>query len=108
MRPETDHILLNAIGTLTLSVAPEVTTPFGQGQLGLIAALMYFSAAEYDTAAEVRATENRELRALFADAAQARIGLADELYKALAAAGESTDADLRIGTLNGANAELKA
>ncbi|MFW6027251.1 MAG: hypothetical protein ACOC91_00435 [bacterium] len=107
MAPENDHILLNAIGTLTMSVAPEVTTPFGQGQLGLIAALMYFAAAEHDRAADTVAFENREMRALFADAAKARIGLDKGLRGELAEAAESTDADLKISTLSAANAGLK-
>lgn len=108
MAPENDHVLLNAIGTLTMAVAPEVTTAFGQGQLGLIAALMYFAAAEHDTAADTVARENREMRALFADAAKARTRLDDGLRGALAQAAESADADIKISTLNATNSRLKA
>lgn len=108
MTPAADHILLNAIGTLTTSVAPEVTTPFGQGQLGLIAALMYFASLEYESAADTAARENREMRSLFADAARTQTGMAEEFQQALLDAANSTDADLCISTLNRANTGLKA
>jgi hypothetical protein len=107
MTPGADHILLNAIGTLTLSVAPEVTSPFGQGQLSLIAVLMYFAAIEHDAAADIRTRENREMRDLFADAARMRTGLDDSLRAALQEAAEGADPDLRLSTLNSANSELK-
>ncbi len=69
---------------------------------------MYFASIEYDSAADTAARENREMRALFAAAARSRIGLEEEFRTALLDASTGTDADLRVSTLNGTNASLKA
>jgi hypothetical protein len=78
---------------------------FAAGQAGLIGLMLGMSAAEYDRAADIRATENAELRALFAEIAR---DMADgALHAKLEDAAKTTDASLRVSVLNDANYALR-
>ena len=78
---------------------------FAQGTIGLIASVLAMAAKEYDRGADIRAAENRDLRALFGAIAGA-VGDAG-LQAKLDAAAASVDENLRISTLNANNYALR-
>ena len=104
MSPEVDTIL-----GLT---AQKIATGFGEhgaafaaGTVGLLGMVLGLSAKEYDRAADVRFTENKDIRALFGTLAGGvgDAGLRNELETAAAA----QDASLRISALNESNYALR-
>jgi hypothetical protein len=105
MKPEVDQILnLSAMQTLG-TLAPLLPPGYSQGTASLIAFMMMLSAQEYDRAADIRARENKEMRALFAKLAP-RIRDA-VLANELKAAAATTDASLTISALDVSNARLR-
>jgi Pyruvate/2-oxoacid:ferredoxin oxidoreductase gamma subunit len=102
--PEVDKVLTSFSGTLLTKIMPQLKSEYAQKDLTLIALELNAAAEEYDRAAENRMTENRAMRALFAEALQ----LLDdgELRAALADAVETEPNSLRIRDLNAANAAL--
>jgi hypothetical protein len=105
MRPEVSEILTGVLGAVLTDIAPHLPEGYAQGSMSLIALLMIFASQEYDRAADVRAAENRSLRALFADVGPS---LPDpDLRARLAKAARETDESLRVSALNAANAGLK-
>jgi hypothetical protein len=105
MNPEGDRILGLSVERLATAVAPLVGQSFAQGQIGLIGFMMTLVAQEYERGADLRANENGEIRALFAELAPA---IADRgLKERLEAAALTRDASLRISHLNEANYALR-
>jgi len=102
MRPDVNEILRTTAMQLPGMVAP---TAYGLGSAGLLTGLLMISAGQYDRAAEIRVSDNAEMRALFAALAPS---LRDAELKAdVEAAAKSADPSLRISALNEANAMLR-
>jgi len=102
MRPDVNELLRTTGMQIPGMVAP---TAFGLGAAGLITGLLMISAGQYDRAAEIRVTDNNEMRALFAALAP---GVRDAALRAeLEAAAATRDASIRISALNVANAALR-
>jgi hypothetical protein len=105
MRPEVDQILMITAGQVATELGPNLPTQYAQGMAQLAAVMDVLAAQEYDRAADIRAAENREMRALFADLAPS---IADkDLMARLQKAAADTDASLRVSTLNEANYALR-
>jgi hypothetical protein len=68
--PEVDKVLTSFSGTLLTKIMPQLKSEYAQKDLTLIALELNAAAEEYDRAAENRMTENRAMRALFAEALQ--------------------------------------
>ena len=105
MKPDVDQILGLSAGQLLATVAPLLPPGYAQGTTSLIAFMLMLSAQEYDRAAEIRATENAELRALFAVLAP----LVEDagLRSALTDAAATKDKSLSISALNESNQRLR-
>jgi hypothetical protein len=103
--PEPNQALQIIMGTLMMDVAPNMRDDYRQANVNLMAFAMMLVAQEYDRAAEVRVTENREMRALFTRAAEV-VEDVDLRARLTDAAGES-DGDLRISRLTATNNELR-
>jgi hypothetical protein len=105
MRPEVDQILGLSAGQLLAGIAPLLPASYEQGTASLIAFMMMLSAQEYDRAADIRAVENTELRALLDELAPL---IADaQLKSALLEAAPTKDVSLTVSVLNAANHELR-
>jgi hypothetical protein len=104
MRPEVGTILGLSVQKLALGITQEGAA-FAQGTVGLLSMVLNLSAKEYERGADIRATENREIRALFAELAPA---VEDATLRAeLREASASHDASLRISDLNDGNYMLR-
>jgi hypothetical protein len=106
MKPEADQILNMSAGQLMAGVLPLLPDSYSQGSTALLSFLMMFSAQEYERGAEIRATENTDMRAVFGALAPV-VGDA-ALKKKLEDAATSTDPSLLISKLNESNAHLRA
>ena len=105
MNPEGNLILLRTTQRLAGEVAPKLDNAFGQSQIGLMGIMLTFVAQEYERGAQIRVEENRDLRALFAEA---KPHVSDpDLYARLAFAAQSKDDSLLISELNKANYSLR-
>lgn len=104
MKPEVGTILGLTAQKLAMGFG-EHGAAFAQGTAGLIAMMMSMSAKEYDRAADIRFTENQEMRTLFAELAPAVTDAA--LKQELLAAGATKDPSLRISDLNDGNYALR-
>ena len=104
MKPDVPVVMRGLFGTMLMEIAPNLTAEYSAGSVGIMSMMIFMTADEYDRAADIRAAENAEMRALFAEAA----GLvADAGLKAkLAEAAEGKDASLRISALDKENAAL--
>lgn len=105
MKPDVDAILNTTAMQLMTQIAPELPPGYTQSSAGLIGMLLGFCAQEYENGAEIRASENAEMRNLLA-------GLEDVVEDAalrgkLGTAAGDRDASLKISDLNHSNAELK-
>ncbi len=106
MKPEVDVVLGGFMGTLLTDVAPQLGGEYSLGSVGLIAMTIGMAAREFDRAADIRIAENREMRALFAEAATL---VEDSGLKArLSEAAASSDTSFRVSALNAANDALAA
>jgi hypothetical protein len=104
MSPEIPTILQFTLQRLTAGVG-EQGAAFAQGQMGLIGMMLTLSAKEYERGADIRHTENKDMRALFGELAG---GVADAGLKAkLETAATSTDESLLISALNANNYALR-
>lgn len=104
MSPEIPTILQFSLQRLMAGVG-EQGAAFAQGQMGLIGMMMTLSAKEYERGADIRHTENNDLRALFGELAG---GVKDAALKAkLADAAKTRDESLRISVLNENNYALR-
>ena len=105
MRPEVDQILMITAGQVATELMPNLSAQYMQGMAQLAALMAVLSAQEYDRAADVRASENREMRALFAELGPL---VSDAALKAkLEEAAVKEDASLRVSALNDANYALR-
>lgn len=106
MKPEVDVVLGGFLGTLLTEVAPQLGGEYSLGSVGLIAMTIGMAAQEFDRAADIRIAENREMRAIFAEAAT----LVEEsgLRARLSRAAASSDTSFRVSALNAANDALAA
>jgi hypothetical protein len=105
MKPEVDQILNTSAMQLIGGVAPQLSTSYAQSSASLLGFMMMLSAQEYDRAADIRAAENTDLRALFAEIADAVKDHA--LRTRLEAASNTEDQSLKISALDTANHELR-
>lgn len=105
MRPEFDTVINSAVGTFMAEVLPHVGVDYAASNAGVICLMLLMAGEEYDRAADVRYRENNEMRALFADAADAITD--NELAERLRDAAASSDESLRISALNAANDDLR-
>ncbi len=105
MKPEVDQILNVSAMQLMSGLAPQLAASYAQGSAALIGFMMMLSAQEYDRAADIRAAENADLRALFAEIAGVVKDAALKIK--LEAAAETEDASLKISALDTANHELR-
>jgi hypothetical protein len=105
MKPEVDQILNTSAMQLIGTIAPLLPASYSQSSASLLGFMMMFCAQEYDRAADIRAAENADMRALFADIGGA---VKDAALKAkLEAAAKSKDESLKISALDAANHELR-
>lgn len=104
MNPEAGQILSHSADQLLGQVLPELAVPYLQGSTAIIAILMKLVAREYENGAEIRAQENSDMRALFAELAPA---LRDAALKSKLEAAATRDESLAISALNAANVELR-
>ena len=104
MKPEVGTILALSAQKIAMGVG-EQGAAFAQGTVGLLAIMLGMSAQEYDRGADIRFTENSDLRALFAELAPSVDDA--ELKRELLAAAAAKDASLRISDLNDANYALR-
>lgn len=104
MKPDVGAILGLTAQKIAMGISEEGAA-FAQGTVGLLTIMLTLSAKEYERGADIRATENREIRALFAELAPpvADAGLRQELLAAAA----GNDPSLRISDLNEANYALR-
>jgi hypothetical protein len=105
MIPEPNQALQVMMGTLAMEIAVSMGDDYRQANVNLLAFAAMLIAQEYDRAAEVRVTENREMRELFERAA----GFVEDpdLRVRLARAAKESDASLRISELTATNNELR-
>jgi len=105
MKPETDQILMFSAIKLASEYAPLIPTQYGQGMAQVVAALMFMSAQEYERAADIRVSENVDMRALFKFLAPQ---IADaELRRDMETAAATREESLRISSLNTTNEALR-
>ena len=104
MNPEVGTILGLSTQRLAMGIADQGAA-FAQGTIGLIGTVLTMSAKEYERGADIRFTENNDMRALFAELAP---GVDDAALKAeLESAAAAKDASLRISDLNASNYALR-
>ena len=104
MSPEVPTILQLSLQRLMGGIT-EHGAAFAQGQMSLIGMMMQLSSKEYERGADIRHTENEDMRALFGALAP---GVGDAGLKAkLDAAAGSKDESLRISVLNANNYALR-
>ena len=104
MSPEIPTILQFSLQRLMGGIGDQGAA-FAQGQMGLIGMMLTLSAKEYERGADIRFTENADLRTLFADLAP---GVGDAALKAkLEAAAAGKDQSLLISALNANNYTLR-
>lgn len=105
MIPEPSQALQIIMGTLMMEIAPNMRDDYRQANVNLLGFVAMLIATEYDRAADVRLTENRELRVLFERAAS----VVDDpnLRERLSAAAAGADPDLRVSQLTAANNDLR-
>lgn len=104
MRPEVGTILALTTQKIAMGLGDEGQA-FAQGTVGLLASVLAAAAKEYDRGADIRANENRDIRALFAELAPSIKDAA--LRKDMDAAAVARDPSLRISELNEANYALR-
>jgi hypothetical protein len=105
MKPEADQILNHSALQLLMNVAPLLAGGYPQGTVSLVSLLMMMVAQEYERGADIRATENAEMRTLFAElGAFVNDG---ELATKILAASATQDHSLRVSALNEANGALR-
>jgi len=99
MKPEIDQILSLSANQLMGVLSPLLPSGYPQGSAAIL------GAQEYERAAEIRASENADMRALFADAAPT---IAERELKAeLAKAAATSDISLKISALDAENFALR-
>ena len=105
MSPEGDKILGLTAMRLATVVAPALTDSYAQSSVGLLNFMLTFVAKEYERGADIRATENTDIREAFAELTP--LVSDNELKAQLATAARDKDTSLRISALNTANYALR-
>ena len=105
MKPGVDQILNTSAMQLMANVAPQLPAGYAQSSASLLGFMMMLSAQEYDRAADIRAAENADIRALFAEIAGAVKDAA--LKTKLEAAAKTEDGSLKISALDTANYKMR-
>ena len=104
MKPSPDVILNQTFAKVAFEMGPALPAGYGQGSATITGVLLLMVAQEFNRAADIRAKENKVMRAIFRGAGK---GVAGDLGVRVKAAGATEDADLNVATLDGANSELK-
>lgn len=104
MKPDVGAILGLTAQKIAMGISEEGAA-FAQGTVGLLTIMLTLSAREYERGADIRCTENREIRDLFAELAPSVVDVA--LRKDLLAAAATSDPSLRISDLNEGNYMLR-
>lgn len=104
MKPSPELVLNQVFAKIAMEMGPALPAGYGQGSATITGVLLLMVAQEFDRAADIRAKENRVMRALFGDAAS---GVDAALAARLRAAAGNRDTDLSVGALDRANGELK-
>jgi hypothetical protein len=105
MTSEAQTVLWVTAEQVMTRMLPEMGAAYSQGSAAVTALLLRFAAQEFERAADNRARENTEMRALFAAIAPAVQDMA--LRERLLAATATRDESLLVSALDKANAELK-
>lgn len=104
MKPDVPVVMRGLFGTMLMEIAPNLTAEYSAGSVGIMSMMIFMTADEYDRAADIRAAENAEMRALFGEAVEL---IGDAALKArLAEAAKGRDASLRISALDKENSAL--
>jgi hypothetical protein len=104
MNPEVGTILGLSAQKIAGGVG-EHGAAFAAGTVGLLGMMLAMSATEYDRAADIRFTENTDMRALFGELAPAVNDAA--LKSKLESAADGKDQSLRVSALNESNYALR-
>jgi len=111
VRPTPARFIEVAFGHLLEKVAPALDSSYAQSDMTVLGALLLALGEEFERAAARRVEENREIRRIFALAAEVLVGSGglgdDTLIGQLAAAASEEDSDLRVSTLEASNARLR-
>jgi hypothetical protein len=105
MKPDAQDILNKSADQLMGQLAPALNAQYSQGAAAVMALLLKFAGKEYERGADIRAAENADIRALFAEFAP-RVG-DPGLRKQLEDAAAMRDTSLAISALNTANHDLR-
>ncbi|HVU20473.1 MAG TPA: hypothetical protein VHE09_07045 [Rhizomicrobium sp.] len=105
MKPDAQDILNKSADQLMGQLAPALNAQYSQGAAAVMAMLLKFAGKEYERGADIRAAENADMRALFAEIAP-RVGDVP-LRKRMEDAAATRDTSLAISALNTANHELR-
>ena len=106
MRPEPTRFLAVAAGHLMLKTAADLGPGYEQSSVSVIGLMLTQLAEEFDRAASRRVEENRELRRIFAEAAE--VVTSADLRAELTEAAGGEDEGLTVSTLERNNCELRA
>ena len=104
MKPTPELVLNQSFAKIVMEIGPALPAGYGQGAATITGVLLLMVAQEFDRAADIRAKENRVMRALFGQAT-AKVDAA--LATRLRAAAEDRDSDLSVAVLDRVNGELK-
>ncbi|MEQ1863045.1 MAG: hypothetical protein ABL996_00165 [Micropepsaceae bacterium] len=104
MKPSPELVLNQAFAKIAMEMGPALPAGYGQGSATTTAVLLLMVAQEFGRAADIRARENRVMRALLGDAAQS---VDAPLAARMAAAAGTRDEDLTVAALDRTNGELK-
>lgn len=106
MKPDLPIVMRGFFGTMLTEIAPRLNAEYSTGSISIMSMMLYLTAQEYERAAEVRVTDNAEMRALFADAARL---VQDKSLKArLEEAAGTKDRSLVVSALDENHAALSA
>lgn len=104
MKPTPELVLNQAFAKIAMEMGPALPPGYGQGSATTTAVLLLMVGQEFDRAADLRAKENRVMRALLGDAAKSVEG---ELGAKLSGVVGVRDEDLTVSGLDRVNGELK-
>jgi len=105
MKPDVNAVLGQLTLTLAQDFAPQASTPYLAGAMGISALVLAMATEEWDRAAHRRVEENRAIRAIFRGAEG--LGLDAGLAARLSELATGEDADLRVSALDAANETLR-
>lgn len=104
MKPEPATVLNNTAMKLLFEIGPALPPGYGQGSTTTLGVLLIMVAQEQGRAVDLRVTENKAMRALFAQAQKFDLEFGAELADAVAVAAEP----LELADLDKENGRLKA